>query len=283
VFTKRLPKQVLALVYVIAIVFLYLSLELHSPQPDTILPLEDAALLDTQSASTMVDIVTEKVEISEDETQFEDLSDLDPDNPAIQQDNKQENQYDILIDLTQSMLYLFENDKLIKKYPVAQGKPSTPSPIGVWYIINKARNWGTGFGTRWMGLNVPWGTYGIHGTNRPGSIGHRASAGCFRMRNRDVEELYSIVPFKTRVVVYGGPYGNMGSSFERLEPGDRKSQVAEVQKRLQKLGYYTGSIDGHYGEGTKAALIKFKKDNNLPVTHYVDWATYEALGILAFE
>ncbi|HHU49716.1 MAG: L,D-transpeptidase family protein [Caldicoprobacterales bacterium] len=209
------------------------------------------------------------------------------DNPGssdenLQQDN-QENKYDILIDLTESMLYLFENNKLIKKYPVAQGKTGTPSPVGVWYITNKARNWGSGFGTRWMGLNVPWGVYGIHGTNRPGSIGHRASAGCFRMRNRDVEELYSIVPYKTRVVVYGGPYGSMGSSFDRLAPGDRKSQVVEVQKRLQMLGFYDGAIDGIYGEGMKAALIKFKQENNLPINHYVDWATYEALGILPFE
>ena len=195
----------------------------------------------------------------------------------------QEEQYDILIDLTESMLYLFENDKLLKKYPVAQGKSSTPSPVGIWQITNKARNWGSGFGTRWMGLNVPWGVYGIHGTNKPGSIGHRASAGCFRMRNKDVEELYSIVPYKTTVVVYGGPYGNMGDSFRQLEPGDRNSQVAEVQKRLQKLGYYEGSIDGIYGEGMKSALIRFKRDNNLPVTHNVDWATYKALGILSFD
>lgn len=200
-----------------------------------------------------------------------------------QEEGQQENQYDILIDLSESMLYLFENNQLIHKYPVAQGKTSTPSPVGVWYITNKARNWGKGFGTRWMGLNVPWGVYGIHGTNKPGSIGHRASAGCFRMRNRDVEELYSIVPYKTRVVVYGGPYGNMAASFDKLEPGDRKSQVAEVQKRLQKLGFYEGSIDGIYGEGMKAALIKFKQENNLPNDHYVDWATYKALGILPFE
>lgn len=193
------------------------------------------------------------------------------------------NQYDIFIDLTESMLYLFENGQMKKKYPVAQGKPSTPSPVGIWHIISKGRNWGTGFGTRWMGLDVPWGTYGIHGTNRPGSIGHRASHGCFRMRNRDVEELYSIVPYMTRVVVYGGPYGNMGSLFNKLEPGDRSSQVAEVQKRLQKLGYYQGRIDGIYGEGMKAALIRFKRDHKLPVTHYVDWETYKALGIMPFE
>ncbi len=98
-----------------------------------------------------------------------------------------------------------------------------------------------------------------------------------------MEELYSIVPYMTRVVVYGGPYANMGSSFDKLAPGDRKSQVVEVQKRLQKLGYYDGAIDGIYGEGMKAALLNFKRENNLPVDHYVDWATYEALGILPFE
>lgn len=254
-FRKPLLKQLLAVTYLLLIVVLFYSLDQPTVKLD-----EVRHAGDTEAFSEQTDLAE----------------------PGIQE-KQPENQYDILIDLSQSMLYLFENDKLIKKYPVAQGKPSTPSPIGIWYIVNKARNWGTGFGTRWMGLNVPWGTYGIHGTNKPGSIGHRASGGCFRMRNRDVEELYSIVPFKTRVVVYGGPYGNMGSSFDKLEPGDRKSQVAEVQKRLQRLGYYTGSIDGHYGEGTKAALIQFKKDNNLPVTHYVDWATYKALGILAFE
>ena len=208
----------------------------------------------------------------------------EPERPVLSEKNDpDEERYDILIDLTESMLYLFENNKLIKKYPIAQGKAGTPSHVGVWYITSKARNWGSGFGTRWMGLNVPWGVYGIHGTNKPGSIGYRASAGCIRMRNSDVEELYSIVPYKTRVFIYGGPYGNMGSSFEKLAPGDRNSQVLEVQKRLQKLGYYEGALDGIYGEGMKAALIKFKKENLLPIDHYVDWDTYKALGILPFE
>ncbi len=195
----------------------------------------------------------------------------------------EEGEVDIFIDLTESMLYLFKDNKLVKKYVIAQGKSSTPSPVGIWQINAKARNWGTGFGTRWLGLNVPWGKYGIHGTNKPSSIGHRASHGCFRMRNRDVEELYSLVPYKAKVLVWNGPYGNMGSSFEKLSPGDRKSPVAEVQKRLQNLGYYKGSIDGIYGEGMKAALIDFKRDHNLPNDHFVDWVTYKALGIIPFE
>jgi len=35
--------------------------------------------------------------------------------------------------------------------------------------------------------------YGIHGTNRPKSIGKAASHGCIRMRNQDVEELFTLV------------------------------------------------------------------------------------------
>jgi hypothetical protein len=192
-------------------------------------------------------------------------------------------QFHIFIDLSESRLYLFKNGKLFKKYTVAYGKSRTPSPIGVWKIVYKAKNWGSGFGTRWMGLDVPWGIYGIHGTNKPGSIGSSASHGCIRMLNRNVEELYDIVPHNTPVVISGGPYGNLGSSLRTLSPGDRNSHVVEVQKRLAKLGYYDGAIDGIYGEGMKRALVGFKKDKKLPLTDKVDAPTYQALGIMLFE
>jgi lipoprotein-anchoring transpeptidase ErfK/SrfK len=43
--------------------------------------------------------------------------------------------------------------------------------------------------------------YAIHGTNRPDSIGRRASYGCFRMRNDDVTDLFQRVSVGTTVVV----------------------------------------------------------------------------------
>ena len=43
--------------------------------------------------------------------------------------------------------------------------------------------------------------YAIHGTNRPDSIGRRASYGCFRMRNEDVTDLFQRVSVGTAVVV----------------------------------------------------------------------------------
>jgi lipoprotein-anchoring transpeptidase ErfK/SrfK len=43
--------------------------------------------------------------------------------------------------------------------------------------------------------------YRIHGTNEPNTIGHAVSAGCIRMMNQDVIDLYRRVPTKTKVVV----------------------------------------------------------------------------------
>jgi lipoprotein-anchoring transpeptidase ErfK/SrfK len=55
-------------------------------------------------------------------------------------------------------------------------------------------------GARAIGLG-PEKEYGIHGTNRPDSIGTAASSGCFRMHNSDVIDLYSRVSLGTPVVV----------------------------------------------------------------------------------
>jgi hypothetical protein len=46
-------------------------------------------------------------------------------------------------------------------------------------------------GTRWVGLTLKG--YGIHGTNAPGSIGRAASHGCIRLRNRDMERLFTML------------------------------------------------------------------------------------------
>jgi lipoprotein-anchoring transpeptidase ErfK/SrfK len=50
-------------------------------------------------------------------------------------------------------------------------------------------------------LTLSGDKYAIHGTNRPDSIGRRASYGCFRMRNEDVTDLYQRVKVGTIVVV----------------------------------------------------------------------------------
>ncbi|HEY9425618.1 MAG TPA: L,D-transpeptidase [Gemmatimonadaceae bacterium] len=44
--------------------------------------------------------------------------------------------------------------------------------------------------------------YALHGTDAPGSIGHAVSHGCVRLRNEDIDYLYSVVAPGTPVFIY---------------------------------------------------------------------------------
>jgi len=193
-------------------------------------------------------------------------------------------QLTILVEVDKKQLTLIdrEDENILKIYPIATGKSNTPTPLGTFKIIEMAK-WGEGFGTRWMGLDVPWGTYGMHGTNKPGTIGFNLSAGCIRMRNKDIEELYSLVKNDTSVLITNGSYGPFGQGFRKLRPGDRGSDVLEVQKRLEQKGYYKENLDGIYGENMKKSLITYLRDNNLELTDIIDEKLYNRLGIFLIE
>src|SRR5258708_16846796 len=110
----------------------------------------------------------------------------------------------IVISIPDRQLALLEDGQLVKVYAVAVGASESPSPEGEFTIINHAvdptyRHEGNEIapgkdnplGTRWMGLSLKG--YGIHGTNAQRSVGKAASHGCFRMKKKDVEQLYSRV------------------------------------------------------------------------------------------
>ena len=60
-------------------------------------------------------------------------------------------------------------------------------------------------------------------------------------------------------------------------PGDTGDAVKKVQKKLKKLGYYSGNIDGDYGNGTKKAVKSFQKDNGIKQDGTVGDKTWAAL------
>lgn len=194
----------------------------------------------------------------------------------------QKSSYKIIVDLDDYTMYVYKDEEIFKTYPVSGGAYNTPSPLGTWKIISKA-DWGEGFGGTWMGFNVPWGKYGIHGTDEPWSIGAPLSKGCIRMYNKDAKELKSIVPVGVKVTIIKGPYGPFGDGFRTLEPGDIGSDVYAVQLRMKELGYYNGWVDGKYGNSMQIGLIKFQKDNGLPISKYINKDDYEAMGIVLFE
>ncbi|WP_025676976.1 L,D-transpeptidase [Paenibacillus massiliensis] len=107
--------------------------------------------------------------------------------------------YSIIIDLSDFHLYLIQDGKVVRGYPIGVGKLATQTPHGQFTIVNKQANPGGPYGAFWMGLSKPH--YGIHGTNEPWLIGQAVSHGCIRMYNDDVVELAGLVPIGTSVTI----------------------------------------------------------------------------------
>lgn len=117
-------------------------------------------------------------------------------------------------------LVLYLDKKFFKRYAVGTGKYGK-TPVGTFIISDKQKNpvwWRPDgkqipfgdpaniLGTRWMAIRATGDTpdvrsYGIHGTADDASIGKAESAGCIRLHNRDVEELFMLVPQKTPVTI----------------------------------------------------------------------------------
>ncbi|MFT9056243.1 MAG: L,D-transpeptidase family protein [Ethanoligenens sp.] len=193
------------------------------------------------------------------------------------------NPYIILIQVQENRLSLFKNGKLYHSYSCATGKTNTPSPSGTFQINRKAR-WGEGFGGYFLGLNCPWGNYGIHGTTRQDSVGQSSSHGCFRMYDKDIRALYTLVPYGTTVLIVNGIYGAFGTGFRTIGPGMYGQDVFAVQKRLRNLGYFTGSCNGRYDSwGFHQAVLHFERDQGLQQSDCITAPFYKALGFYLIE
>ena len=119
-------------------------------------------------------------------------------------------------------LYRFSKGKTVlwRRFGVATGQASFPTPKGLFRIIQMQRNpwwippsssWAKGakpippgpgnpLGTRWMGISSP--AVGIHGTPDAASIGYSASHGCIRMRIPDAEWLFNHVKIGAPVRIF---------------------------------------------------------------------------------
>jgi len=120
--------------------------------------------------------------------------------------------FSIVVDKSQNTLLLKTGDTIFKSYTVSTGANNS-TPVGTFKIVEKIPNppWykpgavipagspENVLGTRWLGLTKEG--YGIHGTTDPKSLGSQVTAGCVRMANQDVEELYSIVPVGVEVTI----------------------------------------------------------------------------------
>ena len=189
----------------------------------------------------------------------------------------------VWIETDRMRLTLYRDGVPAAVYPIAAGRRDTPSPIGTFRITHRFSTELSGFGTRFLGLNVPWGSYGIHGTNRPESIGSAASHGCIRLRVSDAEKLYAAAPNGVRVVIEGGPFGPLGWGLRPLREGDRGADVRQLQLRLIQRGFLWGGAHGVFGPATKRAVALARQALALPPGDGADAALQKALGMIPFE
>lgn len=129
-----------------------------------------------------------------------------------------------------------------------------------------------------MGLNVPWGQFGIHGTLNPYSVGWSSSHGCIRMNNNDVAELYKIIPIGTKVTIIDGVYGVFGKGLRELRSGMYGSDVMEIQKKLKELGFFSGEPNGKFGSETEKAVKEYCKNSGLSIRKTIDKQLQTQMG-----
>ncbi len=122
--------------------------------------------------------------------------------------------FNVLVKKGQNILMLKTGDDVLKVYHVSTGANNI-TPVGTFKIATKLANpvWfkpggapvppespENVLGTRWMGFDTD-PHYGIHGTTQPDKIGQQVTAGCVRMINAQVEELYDLLPAGTQIVI----------------------------------------------------------------------------------
>jgi len=212
---------------------------------------------------------------------FEANPGIDPDNPPADTILIVPTQYilpeelkpnTIVVNLAEMRLYY--QHKVAKKvyiYPVGIGKEDWETPLGQMTIVKKVKNptWHVPTSiykfreligdkvsrTVPPGPDNPLGSYAlylsvkgnlIHGTNLYVGVGRRSSAGCIRLYEKDIEELYNLVDVGTKVIIINQPYkaGWLGNKLyleahmplfeQRIEMGDDMKPALDVVSKAAK-------------------------------------------------
>jgi L,D-transpeptidase ErfK/SrfK len=212
----------------------------------------------------------------------------------------------LLINLPELMLYHFAEGVYQRRYALAVGRRSWPTPTGDYRIVNKARNptWivpasireemadsgrevlervppgpNNPLGEYWLGTSAPG--VGIHATNRPWSIGTSASHGCIRMLPEEIAQLFPQVEVGTPVKIIYRPIKLAlvaGRVYLEVHPDiyGREKRPLETLKHLAAAHNLTDRIDWDKAAQVVKAREGIATDVSLSPAPGADRATAEA-------
>jgi L,D-transpeptidase ErfK/SrfK len=180
----------------------------------------------------------------------------------------------IVINLAAMRLFWFKragNLQAVSTFPVGVGSAERPTPKGRMYIMRKKLRptWyvpaSIAADRRKKGdplpAMVPPGPlnplgehalylskslYLLHGTNKPSSIGLRATNGCIRLYPEDIKQLFNITPVKTAVSIVNQPYligrcsGMIYLEAHTPFEGSGTTHVKGAYAKLKKIEKETG-------------------------------------------
>ncbi len=123
------------------------------------------------------------------------------------------NPYRIVIRLSAHRLYLWRGDRVVLQATTVVGKPDTPTPVGMYFIVDLLRppDPNGAYGPYTYDLSAHSdvlktfdggdGHVAIHGTNAPWLLGQSASHGCIRVSNAVIRKLERVLPLGTPVLI----------------------------------------------------------------------------------
>lgn len=87
--------------------------------------------------------------------------------------------------------------------------------------------------------------------------------------------------FSGTFIYYDCHYGETEEVLSSF--GSRGEEVRQIQKKLKSLGFYSGSVDGIYGTGTRNAVVSFQKSCGLKADGIAGPTTLRYLGLTSSD
>ena len=85
--------------------------------------------------------------------------------------------------------------------------------------------------------------------------------------------------FILNIAIIAAAQGALTAQAAVYKMGSRGQTVREIQQKLNTLGYWSGTVDGIYGEKTAAAVRQFQRAKGLAVDGICGSQTLQALGL----